>query len=309
MAGGKLTCHLQLLLQFSQDFAKLVYFFHCVVAVEGDAQVGATESIQMFNCGNMTLRQGDDEGVGFFLRLLQAEGGDGAAGILGGDDLVAHAGEHGAGVMGEAGGVLVYVGDAEFLQQGYAFVHGDDAGDVVGAAVEAEGAIGGGEVIVEPVEIILGGVGTDDPGLHLFGNGLADVEEAGSGQGEKRFLAAGGEDVYVHGLHIDGHVADGLNGVYGEEDVVLVAELADLHQIGAMAGEELDGADGDEAGVFGDIRPYRFQSSAAILGRNLLHGDAIAGQAHPGVGVGGELQIAKQNLVTWLPADGLGDHV
>lgn len=79
-----------------------------------------------------------------------------------------------------------------------------------------------------------------------------DVEGAGAEWAEESFVSGEGEEVDVHGLDVDGHVADGLGGVDEEWDGHVAADGADV-------GDGLEGAgdvgavdDGDDFGVGSD---------------------------------------------------------
>ena len=80
---------------------------------------------------------------------------------------------------------------------------------------------------------------------------FADEESAGA-LGAVELVAGQGEHVDVLGVHVDGQMAGGLDGVGVEGDLLLPADLADL-------GDGLDGADlvvgvhdGHQAGLLGD---------------------------------------------------------
>ncbi len=87
----------------------------------------------------------------------------------------------------------------------------DDAGDVEGAAAHAA-------LVAAAVDLL----GDLDARV-----AAADVERADA-LGAVDLVAGEREDVDVVRLHVDGDLADGLDGVGVEEDALLVAELADL---------------------------------------------------------------------------------
>jgi hypothetical protein len=85
-------------------------------------------------------------------------------------------------------------------------------------------------------------------GLEADARPAADVEGADA-LGAVELVAGDGEEVDVHGVDVDGDLADGLGGIGVEEDLALAAHAADLGEGLNDADLVVDGHDGDEDGL------------------------------------------------------------
>ena len=110
------------------------------------------------------------------------------------------------------------------------------------------------------------------------GVAAADVERADT-LGPVELVAGEREDVDVVGLHVDGDLADGLDGVGVEEDALLVADLADLADGLDDADFVVGVHDGDQDGLlraFGDDGAAEVVEVDEAVGLDGQVGDAVA---------------------------------
>ena len=103
---------------------------------------------------------------------------------------------------------------------------------------------------------------------------FGDVDDADGHGAEHPFVGVGGHEVDV--FHGSGEGADGLDGIEGEEDAAVVEHLADGVGVDAIAGEEVAGSEGDEAGALGDIFGDEFGGNGAgLIGAEVFDFDAV----------------------------------
>ena len=115
----------------------------------------------------------------------------------------------------------------------------------------------------------------------------ADVEGAGAGRAQQRFVAGKGEQIDAHGLHVDGHDAGRLGGIHQEQQIVVAGDPADF-------GDRLHGAE-NVAGVGqGDEPRLRRDGLADVVG--------IDGAAAVGLDAG-QANLAGQLHRPQRPAD------
>ncbi len=112
--------------------------------------------------------------------------------------------------------------------------HSHDPGDILGAC---------------PFALLLGSA-LDQVGQ---GNPLPRIEEADA-LGAVEFMGRCGQHIDVHGLYVDGQMADGLDRIRVEEDSALLTDRPDLRD--RLDGPDLivGGHDRDQAGVLPDRR-------------------------------------------------------
>ncbi|CUS02284.2 protein of unknown function [Candidatus Promineifilum breve] len=277
--------------------------------MEREAHVRRALGVEVLAGDDAPLIEKQDQPVGRWAIEWRAKGEDRPGDIERRKHLVARPRQCRAAIAGEAGRMGVNLVDAQFGHEVEAGPDTHDAGHVGRADVQAGRGRGRRQVIGQPVDIIDRGIGMDQARPHGLGHDFPHVEKAGAGQGQQRLLAAGRQHVDVHGLHVEAHVADSLDGIDDEQDLVGPAELADGRQVGAVAGQELHGADRHGAGVLVAEIGQTIQRQATAVGRHAARRHAVAGQTHPRVGIGRKLHVAEEDVIARLPDDGLGDSV
>ena len=128
-----------------------------------------------------------------------------------------------------------------------------------------------------------------------------DVERAGAEGSEESLVSREGEEVGVHGVDIDGEVADGLGGVDEERDGHVAADGADAVD-GLEGAGDIGGVDGgDEAcvGLDGGVDGGGVDEAGVRIGRDACEGDEL--RELVGEGVDG----AEDGVVLHIGDDGV----
>jgi len=134
------------------------------------------------------------------------------------------------------------------------------------------------------------------------------VEDAGPLGSAEPFVAVGGEEVDLHGLHVDGQDPERLYGIDAEEHAFGAAGVAEGGQVGSKAAGELDGGDGDESGVGVDRVDELLEGYASVVFGHRFELHAAWCEIHPGVDVGRELGGRGDDVVALMPRQAVGDE-
>ena len=148
-----------------------------------------------------------------------------------------------------------------------------------------------------------------EEGRHPVAGALRDEEDGAAFGAEQPLVRVGGEDVHSGGMNIHRQGPQALDRVDDEEDAALPAEPRDLLDRVDPAVVEGDPRDRDDAGarvhLLGDLRE-RYAAGSVFCQAAL---DAAPFERQPRVGVRGKLHVVGDDVVPFLPGEGLRDEV
>lgn len=237
----------------------------------------------------LAAAQADDAGTGF--------------GGTGGHEFVAFGGGPGGDFVGTGEDRCADAGDADLVEELEGGAKAVTADGVEGAGFVAAG-VGAESHIAFAVIGMTGDVGPAElDGFDFVLAILLDVEDAAAFGAGEPFVAVGGEGVDLHGADVEGEDSEALDGIDEEEDAVAGADGAEGGEGGAVAGEELDEADGEEAGAASG----GFDFFEGVGGFEPVDQDTFGGEFLPRVLVGGEFAAEGDDAVSGVPVETEGD--
>jgi hypothetical protein len=111
-------------------------------------------------------------------------------------------------------------------------------------------------------------------------------------------MRVGGEKINM--LDRGGKSAEGLNGIQAEENPAFAEEFSNGLVIQALSTNKVSRGQGHEPGIFIYLADYIFGADLAkVAGVEQPHLDALAGESHPWINVGGIVIVVNEDVVAF----------
>jgi hypothetical protein len=154
-----------------------------------------------------------------------------------------------------------------------------EAADGVQCAWLIAAGVGTESQVAGPVVGVAGNVGPAEfDGFDLVLNGGLDVEYAAALGTREPLVTISGEGLDVGFADVDGKSAKALYRVDEEKDSAASADFANGFEVAAITGQELDEADGEQAGACGGAVDF-LETSSTPRGASFIHGYWLAGNS------------------------------